>query len=196
MELPQSTAYGRIIAKDKLFGRGVANRELQDIVARQIGRVRWANKIAPGTMNISPDGEITEIELIEIELRAPFSELDSRILPLIVKAIPYSLLFELICGDNKSYAVVFGGKTYLSETPPKIIGNGTKSIWENIVRQIAGIPGNDMPLADAIAEVERTDKLTRQIESLERKVMVERQPRRKLEYANELRKLKEFLENG
>ena len=196
MELPKSTAYGRIIAKDKLFEHGGANRELQDIVAKQLGRIRWANKIAPSTMNIAQDEDVAEIEVIEIDLRVPLAELDRRILPLITKAIPYSLLFELVGGEKVSYAVIYGSKHFQSETPPKIIGNGTNSIWENFVRQIADITQNDIPLADVIAETERHEKLTRQIESLERKARVEKQPRRKLDYANEIKRLKETLNNG
>jgi len=196
MELPQSTAYGRIIAKDKLYEHGGASRALQDVIAKQVGRIRWANKIAPSTMNIASDDEITEIELIDIELRVSYTELDRRILPLIIKAIPYSLLFMLVSRENTYYAVVYRGKVYHSEMPPRIIGSGTKSIWENLVRQIADIPLSEVPLADIIEETERTNKLAQQIEALERKARSERQPRRKLEYANEIKRLKELLKNG
>ena len=203
MELPKSTAYGRIIAKDKLYEHGGANDDLQKTVARQIGRVRWANIIAARTMNLAqdlPTGQsdegITEIELIEIELRVPFTELDRRILPLIVKAVPYSLLFKLIRGDNVDYALIYGGKVYQNNVPPRIIGNGINTVWDNIVRQIAGFPLNDTPLNDIIDDTERHNKLTKQIESLERKARSERQPRRKLEYAEEVKKLKELLTNG
>jgi hypothetical protein len=193
LELPKTTAYGRIIAKDKLFEHGGASRELQDIVAKQVGRIRWANKIAPGTMNIAPDDEISEIELIEMELRVPLKELDKRIMPLVVKAIPYNLFFKLVGGEKAHYAVIYGGKAYHSEIPPKIIGSGTKSVWENIVRQVAGIPFGETPIADVIAENERIEKLTQQIETLERKARAEKQPRRKLDIAIKIKRLKELL---
>jgi len=193
LELPKTTAYGRIIAKDKLFEHGGASRELQDIIAKQVGRIRWANKIAPGTMNIAPDDEIAEIELIEMELRVPLKEFDKRIMPLVVKAIPYNLFFKLVGGEKAHYAVIYGGKAYNSETPPKIIGSGIKNVWENIVRQMAGIPFGETPITDVIAENERVEKLTQQIETLERKARAEKQPRRKLDIAIEIKRLKELL---
>ena len=196
MELPKSTVYGRIIAKDKLYEHGGANEDLQRTVARQIGRVRWANIIATRTMNLVQDEGITEIELIEIELRVPFGELDRRILPLIVKAVPYSLVFKMIGANSVDYVVIYGGKVYQSNIPPKIIGNGLNIVWDNIVRQIAGFPLNDTPLDDIIDATEHRSKLTKQIESLERKARSERQPRRKLEYAEEVKRLKELLTNG
>jgi len=44
-----------------------------------------------------------------------------------------------------------------------------------------------------INETKRIEKLTKRIEALERKARAERQPRRKLEYAEEVKKLKELL---
>ena len=193
MELPRSTVYGRIIAKDKLFDYGDANRNLQDVIARQVGRIRWANKIAPGTMSLIPDEDVLEIELIEIELRLPLADLDRRILPLIAKAIPYQLLFMLVEGEKNDYAVVYGGKVYHNETAPKIIGNNTKLVWENLVRQIVGLPIDNTDLGEAVSARERLTKLKKRIESLEAKARSERQPRRKLEYANEIKRLKELL---
>ena len=139
-------------------------------------------------MNLAPDDDNIEIELIEIELRVPFAELDRRVLPLIVKAIPYSLLFKLYSGKNEYYSVIYGGKIYSSETSPKVIGNGIKSVWENIVRQIANIPLCDKPIEEIIAENNRLKKQKQRIDSLERKARAERQTRRKLEYANEIKK--------
>jgi len=196
MELPHSTVYGRIIAKDKLYEHGGANEDLQKTIARQIGRIRWANIIAPRTMNIAQDEGISEVELIEVDLRVPLGELDRRIIPLIVKAVPYSLLFKLIKEETVTYALMYDGKFYHSDAPPKIIGNGINAVWENIVRQVADLPLNETNLDDIINENERIEKLTKRIETLERKARAERQPRRKLEYAEEVKKLKELLKNG
>ena len=69
------------------------------------------------------------------------------------------------------------------------------AIWENIIAQIGGIDlagGKD--LDETIAANERRDKLTKQIAALEKIAMNERQPRRKWEYAGEIKKLKQELE--
>ena len=65
----------------------------------------------------------------------------------------------------------------------------------SIIAQIGGIDlaiGKD--LDEAIAANERRDKLTKQIAALEKIAMIERQPRRKWEYAGKIKKLKQELE--
>ena len=70
-------------------------------------------------------------------------------------------------------------------------GLDLEAVWENIIAQIGGIDltgGKD--LDTTIAENDRQEKLQKQINALEKKAMTERQPRRKWELAEEIRRLK------
>lgn len=192
LELPRSTAFGKIIPKDKLYKNGGASRELQNIFARQVKRIRWVNKISPDTVNISKGETVAEIEVIEVV--QAFDILDHRILPFIVKTIPYHLLFILIYGEKTVYAVQYNGTIYKSSVPPKLLGGSTDMVWENFVRQIAGFAHDGIPLREQAEADGRRKKLIKQIASLEKKTRNERQPRRKWEYAEKLKWLKAELE--
>lgn len=192
LDLPKSTEFGRIIPKDRVYKSGGANRELQDLFAKQVERVRWQNKIAPDTANIGAGDTVTEIEVVEVTQTV--ETLDRRILPLIVKAIPYRLLFALNYDDATTYAVHYNGTTYASGTPPRLLGNDLDAVWENYVRQIAGFAEDGAELAEQAEAAEQRQKLAKQIAALEKKAASERQPRRKWELVEEIKRLKAELE--
>lgn len=71
-------------------------------------------------------------------------------------------------------------------------GINIDTVWENIVKGIGQIDveeGNT--LAEQIETNQQRTKLLAQIETLERKMANEKQPRRKREYFEQIRKLKE-----
>ena len=64
-------------------------------------------------------------------------------------------------------------------------------MWENAIAQIGGIDlTGGKALNATIAENDRREKLTKQIMALEKKAMTERQPRKKWEFSEEIRRLK------
>ncbi|GHV30155.1 hypothetical protein FACS1894167_10550 [Synergistales bacterium] len=190
MELPKSTVFGRIIPKERFY----KNAAERDLFTKQVERIRWANKIAPDTLNIGKGATVAEIEVIEVAQNIDI--IDKRILPLIAKAIPYHIVFTLVCGERTQYAVSYSDKIYVSETAPKLLGNDTDSVWENFVRQVAGIDEADTrPLAEIIAKDEQRAKLEREIAALANKIQREKQLNRQLELNAELKKLKGELEN-
>ena len=73
-------------------------------------------------------------------------------------------------------------------------------MWENIIAQIGGIDlAGGKGLDATIRENDRREKLKKQLAALEKKAMTERQPRRKWEIAEEIRKIRneEFgIRNG
>ncbi|GHU95819.1 hypothetical protein FACS1894208_09340 [Clostridia bacterium] len=192
LELPKSTVFGRIIPKDRFY----KNATERDLFTKQVERIRWANKIAPDTVNIAKGATVAEIEVIELTLNVPPTELDKRILPLISKAIPYKLLFVLTQGGKTAYALYFDDKNfYTTSVPPKLLGNDTDSVWENLTRQVAGIDLTDMrPLTEIIALNEQRTKLEREIAALANKIQREKQLNRQLELNGELKRLKAELE--
>ena len=75
-----------------------------------------------------------------------------------------------------------------------LVGLNFDVVWENIVKDIGRIEvagGNT--LTGQIAEDDRKAKLLAQIATLERKLANEKQPRRKREYFEQIKKLKEQI---
>ena len=191
LDLPKSTAFGRIIPKDRLYKNGGANREVQEIFAGQVERVRWQNKISPDTMNIGIGTAVTEIEVVEVIQSV--ETLDHRILPLIAKAIPYKLLFVLSYKGGMSYSVCYNSTTYTGNAAPRLLGNNLEAVWENFVRQVAGFAEDGTALAEQAESAQLHEKLQRRIEQLERQARTEKQPRRKFDLVQEANALKMAL---
>lgn len=185
IELPKSTAFGRIIAKERLY----KTDSEKALFTKSVNRIRWINKIAPETMNILAGEKVTEIEVIELDLLD--REYAADVIKVITKAIPYNLVFIL---NGKDYALNYNGRFYQTTVPPTIIGDTTDLIWEHIVRQISGYISETQPLDVLIENAERTAKLNKQIVSLKKKARSERQARRKQELVTEIKKLREELE--
>lgn len=126
---------------------------------------------------------------------------DKKNIALLSKLIDQRMLFALRYQDTVRFAVYRAEKVFFSENKPvdvwklNLQGIDLGAVWENI---IAGIGGIDLSggknLDDIIATNERRNKLIKQITTLDKKAMNERQPRRKWEYAEELKRLKTVLE--
>ena len=196
LELPKSTYFGRIIAKDKIYAHAGADSDLKDIFVEQVERIRWLNKISPATVNIAQGEQVEEIQVIEVTLttRSP----DKRILPAILKSIRYKIVFALVYGGVTTYKIYYDNKTsFASDKPPKLMGNDTDSVWENIIVQMRGMAVNEgKTIGEQIAEDSERENLVQKIEKLEKQARNEKQPRRKWELAEELRKLKTELEES
>ena len=194
LDLPQSTYFGRIIAKERVYAAAGADAASKDAFVAQVERIRWLHKISPTTVNIAPGEQVEEIQVIEVALTVPVP--DKRILPTILKGIPYKIIFVLTHKGKTTYAAYFDPKTcFTSEQPPRLIGNDPDSVWENIIIQLRGAaiePGKT--LAEQIADDAARASLRRQIEHLETQARKENQPRRKWDLVENVKGLKAKLE--
>ena len=194
IDLPKSTYFGRIIAKDKIYAHAGADSDLKDLFVEQVERIRWLHKISPETVNIAQGKLVEEIQVIEVSLGTETP--DKRILPAILKGITYKIVFAVVYKGTTTYTVYYDNKTHFSsDKPPKLQGSDTDSVWENIIVQMRG-SGIDAgkTLDEQIADDSRQAALIRQIKRLEKQAQNEKQPRRKWELAEEVKKLRSELQ--
>lgn len=90
---PESTKYGRVIPKEKLYSQSGVNADLKKQFVEQVSQIKWAYKIAESTINLAKTGQVQELEVIQIRLKK--QNLDEAILSAIDKAIPHQTLFIL-----------------------------------------------------------------------------------------------------
>ncbi|MCL1806781.1 MAG: DUF4391 domain-containing protein [Oscillospiraceae bacterium] len=194
LDLPKTTYIGRIIAKDKIYTHGGADSELEDLFVGQVERIRLLHNISPRTVNIAQGETVLEIQIIEISLRT--SVPDKRILSTICKAIPYKIIFTLVYEGQTTYTVFYDSKTcFSSDEPPKLIGNDADSVWENFLRQISRTEtAEGRTLDEQIAAGAERENLLRKIERLEKQARNEKQPRRKWDLTEDVKRLKQELE--
>jgi hypothetical protein len=110
------------------------------------------------------------------------------------------MLFALQYDGNIKFAVYRANKVLISDSRPinewnfKLKGIDLKSMWDALVADIIKveqIEGEN--LDEIIIHNELKEKLKKQIAGLEKKAMNEKQPRRKWELAEKIKKLKEEL---
>lgn len=193
--LPKSTEISKQLPKKAIFDRfkpSPADRKLFD---EQISRMAIVAEISPQTVAIKASEDVSAVYVIQVTLKTP--ECDKKNIMLLSKLINQRMLFVLAYGDDAQLAVYRADKVILSEkkslaewTLP-LTGLDLSAVWENIIAQIGGIDltgGRDLDAT--IAENTRREKLTKQIAALESKAMKERQPRKKWEIAEEIKRLK------
>jgi hypothetical protein len=211
--LPKSTEFNKRIPKQKFYNNLSVTPELKLIFVNQINLIYWRNKLATTTMNVGSGEKVAELEVFEICLNQP--SLDTKVLQLIDKEIPYHILFLL--EHNKKYQAWIGYKeaslakldTFKvnryyhtewmkeDELPLSLSGLSMDLIYNNFVRQIAGdrlgvvgIGG----LKEAVDRDKKHQKLFKQLTALKSKVRKEKQFNRQVALNNELKKLGKELD--
>ncbi len=168
---PASTAFGRRIPKQKFYQNLDVSTEVKRLFIEQVKLITWANKLSAQTMNLAPGQAVQEIEVFRIRMAG--DALDSRLLNLMDKQIPYHLLFVLERPDGKCQLSVTYKEASQSGSSAFQLRQNYRSDWlpaeeltlnltalnmdalyESIVRQIAG---------DALA-VPRAESLQQAVE--------------------------------
>jgi hypothetical protein len=207
---PQTTEFNKRIPKQKFYEHMDVSPALKRVFVEQIKLIHWRNKIAPTTVNIAPGQAVNEIEVIELRLNQP--QLDESVLRQIDKEIPYHILFILSYEDklqawtgykeaaesgNKAFKV---NRYYHTEWLPadeltlSMIGLNMDSVWDNFIVQVGGVQVEQgKTLGEQIEVDTRKEKLTKEIQKIEKQARNEKQPRKKFELAQQAKELKEQL---
>lgn len=209
LTLPSTTEFGRRIPKQKFYENLDVPTDVKRSFVEQIKSITWANKLSPQTVNVSEGETVQEIEVFHVRLTG--ADLDTRVLNLMDRQIPYHLLFLLERSDGKFQLFVTykeasqGGKNIFqlrqsyhtewkspNELTINLSGLNMDTLYENLVRQIAGTAlltaemGN---LKEAVEQIQQREKLQKQIEQLKNKMKKEKQLARQMELRREIQKL-------
>lgn len=202
--LPRSTEIKKPLPKKAIFDRFKPKPDERKLFDEQINRLVIAAEISQQTLAVAASPDVSAIYLILVSLKTP--ECDKKNIALLSKLIDQRMLFVLQYEDTARLAVYRAERVLVSESKPidewklNLCGLDLGGIWENIIAEIGGIDLTEgKSLDETIVANERRDKLKKQIAALEKKAMNEKQPRRKWELVEELKRLKiemEELTNG
>lgn len=219
LSLPKSTEFNRRIPKQKFYENLSVTPEIKRAFVEQISVIYWRNKLAVTTLNVGQGENVTELEIFEIKLNQP--SLDSKVLQLIDKEIPYHILYLL--EHNGEYQAWIGYKepslakadtfkvnSYyhtewlsLNKLPIRLEGLHMDAIYDSFIRQIAGErlgfdkdneAESNSSIKDAIERDNLQQKLKKQISALEIKMKNEKQFNIQIKLNTELKQLKKELE--
>ena len=209
--LPESTYFGKLVPKNKFYDKLSIDKKLERSFIDQINSIRWAHKLSADTLNVEKGSIVEEVEVFLIKLKT--NELDLNVLRQMDRHLHYHLIF--ILEFEGQYQIWTGYKEESVNTAFKvgnyyhtdwviedtfslrIDGLNMDTIYENLVRQIAGdtlTQENSESLKETVERQAARKKLTKDIEKLRAKIRKEKQFNRQVELNKRLKTLLKQLE--
>ena len=199
--LPKSTEINKQLPKKAIFEKfkpSFADRKLFD---EQINRLSIVAEISPQTVSIAADEEVAAIYIILVLMKTV--ECDKKNIILLSKLINQNMLFALQYENTVNFAAYRADRVIMSDSRSmddwelKLKGLNLRSTWDALIADISGLePADGKSLDEMIIQNENIKRLEKKIAILEKKAMIERQPRRKWDLAQEIKQLKEQLKGA
>lgn len=196
--LPISTERKRQLPKKAIYAKFDLNSVQRESFDADVARIDIVAVISPTTIPALSEGtEVKELYVLDVQMKR--KEYDAKNILLLTRLIAQNMVFALR-HENQVQFVIFHTKLFTTAWQPveqatlPLSGLNLDTVWENIVKEIAQIEVVDgHTLVEQIAENDQRAKLLAQIATLERKMANEKQPRRKREYFELIKKLKEQI---
>ncbi len=195
--LPQSTIVKKQLPKKAIFAKFDLKPSQRESFDEDIARIDIVGVVNQNTVPAVGKGdEIKEFYVLAVQLKR--KEYDSKNIAMLTKLIEQNMVFALHYEEEVQFAI-YHTKLITSDwqllTPDTsfltLNGLNLDNVWENIVKSIGNITiENGNTLTEQIKENDEKAKLLKQIAILERKMASEKQPRRKREYFEQIKKLK------
>lgn len=196
IELPKACIVNKVVPKKIFYDKIQVSTSLKKEFVGKVEKIYWKYKISEDNININKTDDIEEIEVFQIILKEKYNA--KNILNFIAKAIPYSILFEIICNNEFIYAIQYDNDIIYSKWNEdinfEIDGLDLSIVYENLVRQVRNIVDNKTELKQELEKQKYIAELEKEIKSLRNKIIQEKQFNRKVELNQKLRKLEKEME--
>ena len=193
--LPQSTEVKKQLPKKAIFAKFDLKPSQRESFDADVSTIYIIGVVSPRTVPALSEGtDVKELYVVSVQLKR--KEYDSKNIALLTKLIPQRMVLALQYEEQVQFAV-HHTRLITSEwrtqciASLQLVGLNLDVVWENLVKEIGKIDvveGNT--LTEQIAANDQRAKLLAQIATLERKMANEKQPRRKREYFEQIKKLK------
>lgn len=193
--LPQTTEVRKQLPKKAIYQKFDLKPSQRESFDADISRLDIVAVVSQKTVPALSEGnDVKEIYVIAVQLKR--KEYDTKNITLLTKLIPQKMVFVLRIEEQVQFAI-YHTKLISSvwqaaeETTIPLSGLNLDSVWENIVTHIGQIDiaeGNT--LSEQIKKNDDREKLLAQIKMLERRMASEKQPRKKRELFELIKKLK------
>ena len=208
-DLSSKTKVNRKFRLAELYKMMGADKDIK-ADAKNIVSVILTNVLSGETMNLSSDGKVKEVYIFDIELNT--KTLPTLFISSLDKAINLHTVFILKCDDEQMLYGCYKEKTDKGVKLGKYYGtdwtkektpislplnvNNIDDIYTAIIDELIPITANQgEETSDFVARFDRINKLKNEIARLQKQVDNERQPKKRFELNDELKKLKKELES-
>lgn len=196
--LPKSTEMSKQLPKKAIYAKFQMNTSAKEKIDADISRITIVNEITPNKVNIPAGDEVKSFFVLLVTLKR--KEFDEKTIATLSKLIPQNILFVLECG-NESKLAIYHTKlmqtAWMPTTEQKIELKGLNldKVWENLVRSFeCGVWNEELSLDENLALREQQEKLQKQITKLEKQARAEKQPKKKFELVQKVKKLKSEID--
>ncbi len=196
--LPKSTEMSKQLPKKAVYAKFQMNTAAKEKIDADISRIAIVNEISPDKINIPAGEEVKNFFVLLVTLKK--KNFDEKNIAILSKLIPQNILFILEY-EGQSKIAVYRTKLIQTDWMPtescsvELQGLNLDKVWENIVVDIGGVSIADgNTLDEQIAADERRQKIEKEIAKLEKQARAEKQPKKKFELVQQIKKLKEELE--
>ncbi len=196
--LPISTERKQQLPKKAIYAKFSLKPSQRESFDADIARLDIVAVISPSTVPaLAPGNEVKELYVLAVQMKR--KDYNAKNILLLTQLIPQKIVFALQY-ENQTQFAVFHTKLIMSAwqlmegAMLPLTGLNLDIVWENIVKDIGQIEvTGENTLAGQIADNDRKAKLLAQIAALERKMANEKQPRRKREYFEQIKNLKQEI---
>lgn len=199
--LPKSTEIAKQLPKKAIYEKFQLKSAQRDRFDADISRIDIVNVVSPDTVPSLKEGEcVKEFYVLLVSLKQ--EDYDEKNILLLSKLIKQHMVYALVFEDMLRFAVVHD-KFFSTDWEPladaalPLMGIDMDKVWEHIVTTIGGFEVMEgVTIEEQITIDGERLKVIKQIETLEKKVRAEKQPRRKYELYQQLCKLKKSLKDN
>lgn len=183
------------LSKAKLKRRIAKNKFDCDLSS--VDSIYWSYKLSKDTISIGNATDLTELEIFDIVFK---SAVDTKVFSKIQSAIPYRILFRYSKDNQLMYAMYIGrllttDKILVEDGYLNIDAMSINSLIETIVELMADKDRKDNESLEVyISRCDKIASIEREIASIKRQRDNEKQPKRKIELNDSLKKLMKELE--
>lgn len=192
--LPKTTEMSKQLPKKAIYTKFQMNTAAKAKIDADISRITIVNEIAPNKVNIPAGEDVKSFFVLLVSLKK--KEYDEKTIATLSKLIPQNILFVLEY-ENEGRLAIYHTKVMQTEWKPtenqqiELHGLNLDTVWENIVKSLeCGVWNEELSLDENLALHEQQEKLQKQITKLEKQARAEKQPKKKFEIVQQLKKLK------
>lgn len=123
LQLPESTAFNKVIPKNKIFVHTISSPLLREIYDEQIETIIWRNKLSAETFNVKVENGFSELEIFDIAMKT--RSVDKRLLRQIDKGIPY-YIFHVLNYEDRYQAWIANKRDFSGKIK---VENYLRTLW-------------------------------------------------------------------
>lgn len=208
---PKSTLVGKPVPKTAFYRNLEVNAKMKQRFVDNVESITWTAKLAPSTLSVTDGKTVHEITVFRMVLKK--EEVPSDVLMLIDKQMPRHTVFLLQYEDKQCLYVNYKEwhdaeqrqfdivKTYQTawvkdaDMVLNIEGSTMDAVFSSFVRQIAEglLDADTKDLHTAVMADKEREQLQKSINTLERQMLKEKQPKKRFEIHQRLVKMKAKL---